>query len=201
MRTTSKTATDTDVKTGTPAGTGDGDFSREQRKYLQVLVSTWIFGALWYGIGKYVIPWQPESWNTVADRLELVARDAVFALIPMILMICVVAAQRLNPRHMVGHLIRPNTPVDINTRCVANTAEQFVLFFIAQVGLVINAPPHEAVVLPVLTALFILGRFLFWWGYHNNQLVRAFGFGITFYPTLMALVWLLLRFTLGVEII
>ena len=44
-----------------------------------------------------------------------------------------------------------------------------------------------------LTALFVMGRLLFWIGYHKNPYLRAFGFGITFYPTVMAFIWLILK--------
>ena len=49
--------------------------------------------------------------------------------------------------------------------------------------LALYCPPEEARTLIILTILFVLGRVLFWVGYHYNPYVRAFGFGITFYPT------------------
>ena len=53
-------------------------------------------------------------------------------------------------------------------------------------------PPEEARSLIILTGLFLLGRVLFWVGYHVNPYLRAFGFGITFYPTVAAFAWLML---------
>ena len=40
---------------------------------------------------------------------------------------------------------------------------------------------------------WLLGRALFWIGYHKNPLLRAFGFGLTFYPTVIIIVWLLVK--------
>ena len=51
-----------------------------------------------------------------------------------------------------------------------------------------------------LTALFLLGRVLFWIGYHYNPYLRAFGFGITFYPTVAVFLWLILRMVFGIEL-
>jgi hypothetical protein len=53
--------------------------------------------------------------------------------------------------------------------------------------------------LPILTALFVLGRILFWVGYHKHPYLRAFGFGITFYPTVAIYIWfvLLILFAFG----
>ena len=57
-------------------------------------------------------------------------------------------------------------------------------------GLALYCPPEEARTLIILTALFLMGRVLFWVGYHYNPYVRAFGFGITFYPTVAVYLWL-----------
>ena len=59
-------------------------------------------------------------------------------------------------------------------------------------GLALYCPPEEARTLIILTALFLMGRMLFWVGYHYNPYMRAFGFGITFYPTVAVYLWLIL---------
>ena len=59
-------------------------------------------------------------------------------------------------------------------------------------------PLQEARSLIILTALFLLGRVLFWIGYHYPY-VRAFGFGITFYPTVAVYLWLILRMVFGIR--
>ena len=90
----------------------------------------------------------------------------------------------------VGRAPKPNSALDINTRFILNTFEQFTLYFVANAGLAMYCPPEEARTLPLLTVLFVIGRMLFWVGYHYNPYVRAFGFGITFYPTVAVFVWL-----------
>jgi len=54
--------------------------------------------------------------------------------------------------------------------------------------------------LVILTILFVLGRALFWLGYHFNPYVRAFGFGITFYPTVAVYAWLVLFMVFGIRV-
>lgn len=90
--------------------------------------------------------------------------------------------------------------LDINTRFILNTFEQFIAYFIANAGLAMYCPPDEARSLPLLTALFVMGRILFWIGYHKNPYLRAFGFGITFYPTVAAFAWLVLIMAFGIRI-
>jgi hypothetical protein len=54
--------------------------------------------------------------------------------------------------------------------------------------------------LPILTMLFVLGRILFWTGYHKNPHLRAFGFGLTFYPTVAVYIWFVLFTVFGIRI-
>jgi hypothetical protein len=66
--------------------------------------------------------------------------------------------------------------------------------------LALYCPPEEARTLIILTSLFLLGRVLFWAGYHYNPYVRAFGFGITFYPTVAVYLWLILWMVFGIRV-
>ncbi|MGB0056175.1 MAG: MAPEG family protein, partial [Methyloceanibacter sp.] len=160
-------------------------FTARQKPFIMVLVANWIFSLAFFLGMKLIWHWQPDAWG-IADRLALVIKGAVFALLPGVIGICIVAAQRLDPSMWVGRIAKPNSSLDINTRFILNTFEQFIAYFIANAGLAIYCPLEEARSLPLLTALFVMGRILFWIGYHKNPYLRAFGFGITFYPTVMA---------------
>ncbi len=176
-------------------------FTAEQWPFIVVLLSNWLFSAVWFISTKLLVTWQPEQWGTLEDKLRLVVGDAVLACVPMIVAILVVARQRLDPEMMVGHKVRPNSALEINTRFILNTAEQFGLFLIGQVGLMLYAPQQEVRTLVSLTLLWVVGRVLFWIGYHSNPLLRAFGFGVTFYPTVVVHVWLLVMSTTGYRIV
>jgi uncharacterized membrane protein YecN with MAPEG domain len=170
-----------------------------QWPFIAVLVGNWLFAAAFFALAKMFWHWTPEAWG-IADRLALVIKDAVVALVPGILGICIVAGQRLDPSQFVGRVPKANSPVDINNRFILNTFEQFTAYFIANAGLAMYCPLEEARTLPILTALFVLGRVLFWIGYHKNPYLRAFGFGITFYPTVVAFAWLMLMMVFGIRI-
>lgn len=174
-------------------------FTARQRPFIIVLVANWIFSLAFFLGMKLVWHWQPDDWG-IADRIALVLKDAVFALLPGVIGICIVAAQRLNPSMFVGQTPKPNSAVDINNRFILNTFEQFTAYFVANAGLAMYCPPEEARSLPLLTMLFVMGRILFWIGYHKNPYLRAFGFGITFYPTVLAFVWLMLIMVFGIRI-
>jgi hypothetical protein len=174
-------------------------FTSRQWPFIFVLVGNWLFAAAFFAAGKLFWHWTPDEW-TVGDRLELVIKNAVIALLPAVLAICIVAAQRLDPSMFVGRVPKPNSPVDINNRFILNTVEQFILYFIGNAGLALYCPPDEARTLIVLTSLFVMGRVLFWIGYHYNPYMRAFGFGLTFYPTVAVYLWLVLRMVFGIHI-
>jgi hypothetical protein len=174
-------------------------FTARQRPFIIVLVANWIFSIAFFLGMKLVWHWQPDDWG-IADRIALVLKDAVFALLPGVIGICIVAAQRLNPSMFVGQTPKANSAVDINNRFILNTFEQFTAYFVANAGLAMYCPPEEARSLPLLTMLFVMGRILFWIGYHRNPYLRAFGFGITFYPTVLAFVWLMLIMVFGIRI-
>jgi MAPEG family len=174
-------------------------FTPRQWPFIFVLVSNWIFSALFFVLAKLVWDWVPAEW-TIGDRIALVIKNAAFAVMPAVLAICIVAAQRLDTSMFVGRMPKPNSAVDINNRVILNTFEQFTLYFIGNAGLALYCPQQEARSLVILTVLFLLGRVLFWVGYHYNPYVRAFGFGITFYPTVAVYVWLILRMVFGIEI-
>jgi len=85
-----------------------------------------------------------------------------------------------DPKMWVGQTAKPNSTLDINTRFILNTFEQFTVYLVAIAVVALSSPPEGARALPILTALFVLGRILFWVGYHKHPYLRAFGFGITF---------------------
>lgn len=143
--------------------------------------------------------WQPQAWE-VADRLTLVIKCSVFAILPAVVAIAIVGAQRLNPDLWIGQKVRPNSSLDINTRFVLNTVEQFILLLVGLSGMSLYVQVSEARTVPILAALFLIGRVLFWVGYHKNPYLRAFGFGLTFYPTVVVFMWLIVRIVFGIYI-
>lgn len=175
-------------------------FSEKTWPFVMVLVGNWLFAIAFFALCKTFITWQPEAWDTAGDRLALVIKDSVFAILPGVIGIIVVAAQRLDPEMWVGQRVKPNSALDINTRFILNTFEQFTAYFIAHAAMALYAPIEEARSMPILTALFVLGRILFWIGYHKNPYLRAFGFGITFYPTVGAYIWLVTLMVLGIHV-
>lgn len=175
-------------------------FSSRQWPFLFVLVGNWIFALAFFLGVKLVWHWVPTEWNTPGDRIALVFKCAAFALLPGVVGICVVSAQRLDPTMWVRRMAKPNSALDINTRFILNTFEQFTAYLVAIAIVALYSSAEEARALPILTMLFVLGRILFWIGYHKNPYLRAFGFGLTFYPTVAVYIWFVLFTVFGIRI-
>ena len=165
-----------------------------------MLVGNWIFALAFFLGAKLLWHWYPLEWSSAGDKIALVFKCAAFALVPGILGICIVAAQRLDPNLMVGRMAKPNSSLDVNTRFILNTFEQFTAYLVAIAVVALYSPAEEARAIPILTTLFVLGRLLFWVGYHKNAHLRAFGFGLTFYPTVAVYIWYVLFMLLGIRI-
>ena len=68
-----------------------------------------------------------------------------------------------------------------------NTFERAVLAIITH--LIVAATFNRSIVMvKVLASMFGIGRLLFWVGYKHGARGRAFGFALTFYPSVLALV-------------
>lgn len=83
--------------------------------------------------------------------------------------------------------------LEINLRYSQNTLEQVALVIIAWPLVALGLPPDRLGLIPVLAVLFAVGRAAFWIGYLIAPWARAFGFALTFYPTVALYVFLAIR--------
>jgi hypothetical protein len=66
-----------------------------------------------------------------------------------------------------------------------NTLEQLVLASSVYVSCSFIYPARCLVAIPAAAAMFFVGRILFFAGYSGGAPSRAFGFALTFYPTVL----------------
>jgi uncharacterized membrane protein YecN with MAPEG domain len=72
-----------------------------------------------------------------------------------------------------------------------NTLEQSCLAFPIYIAAPIVAPAALLPLVPAAATMFFVGRLLFFAGYANGAPSRAYGFALTFYPTVLLLLLLL----------
>ena len=76
-----------------------------------------------------------------------------------------------------------------------NTVEQAVIAGFAYAALTYVA--GSAGTIALLVGCFSVGRVLFWAGYPRGAVARAFGFALTFYPSVLALLVVLVRLVMA----
>ena len=143
-------------------------------------------------------PMLRPTMRDAAARLLFAARVELFVALPLACCIGVMAARRfLSPADIAGSAFAPpGERTAVPLAVLQNTLEQTVLAVVAHLGFAATVRVAELALLPVLAALFCLGRLAFAVGYRHGAGGRAFGFALTFFPTNVALLWAIAR-TLG----
>ena len=134
--------------------------------------------------------------HPASDSLTLEARLHFFALgglgPALALMICIgrLANHRFRtPEDLDGSGLTVGSPrAKVLQALLQNTLEQLALAGLVYLACAMLGSARVASAIPVASALFLLGRVLFFWGYSRGAPGRALGFGLTFYPTVVLLV-------------
>ncbi len=125
------------------------------------------------------------------DRLALAVRWLLVPGFALFVGIGMTANQRfLKSDAIDGERRVESKGFEINLRYNLNTLEQLALATVAWTSLALVLPARDLAVIPRLAILFGVGRALFWLGYLYAPWARAYGMGLTAYPTFGALVWL-----------
>jgi len=114
-----------------------------------------------------------------------------WSLVPMLWLLVAVGAvaqgRFFSADDIAGSGISPPSPkLRIQAAVLQNTFEQSVLAVGAYLGLAASGRAWALAAIPALAFLFSAGRVAFWNGYRSGATGRAFGFGLTFYPTALA---------------
>ncbi len=131
------------------------------------------------------------SGDDAASRLALAAQWLVVPGLTLMIGIGMVARQRFFVADaMDGSPNTQNHVLEINLRYNRNTLEQMLLVALAWPTLALALPHDRLALIPELAIVFGVARALFWLGYLYAGWARAFGFALTFYPTVAVYLWL-----------
>lgn len=131
----------------------------------------------------------PAGSGDAGSRLEFWARLALWPALLLFAMVGGVLVARarsvaLNPiDDPESRLYR------VSQRVLTNTVEQTAIFLPALAALTVLLPPSDLGAPVLATALFALGRLLFWAGYLIHPYVRAPGMSMTLATNAVVLLW------------
>ncbi|MGA2707868.1 MAG: MAPEG family protein [Steroidobacteraceae bacterium] len=133
--------------------------------------------------------WPPSANMPIGERLLIAAKTDLIVVLWLAIAIADVARRRfISPLDIMGSSEGEGSRQIRNANAfLQNTLEQVAVAVPAHFALAAFYPGSPAIV-PALGALFSLGRLLFWIGYPRGPVARAFGFAISFYPSIGALI-------------
>lgn len=116
----------------------------------------------------------------------------------IVAMIGRVASRRLFDGEMIdGRLFEAQSKGAVDQKVLTNTIEQLVAALCIWPAAAILLAGNGPGVIMVLGVGFAIARLAFWAGYHKSPALRAFGFGASFYPTMLVGIWALWQLATG----
>ena len=130
----------------------------------------------------------PET--TVAERLSFALWADVFIALWLGISIALLARHRyFTPEDIDGGgLTRGSETASVLQATLQNTLEQTVLAVLVHLTWATLMPVSWMSAIPAAVVLFLVGRLLFLLGYRGGAPSRALGFALTYYPSLLMLV-------------
>ncbi|OLP62645.1 hypothetical protein BJF93_07080 [Xaviernesmea oryzae] len=162
------------------------DFKREQRDVLFAMVGAFV---LTIGIlGAVLMRDYGGAPVSFPDRLRFALRaDLFLAIWPAAAIGNIARLRFLSQRDIAGSSATGGSEeVRTSLAILQNTIEQAVLALMTHMVVAASFQRSDAL-LVALVLLFAIGRLLFWIGYKHGARGRAFGFALTFYPSIVSL--------------
>jgi len=166
----------------------------DRRVWLIHQVAAWVFlVGSYYVYDRWVVP----RWGigAVQDRQTYATRLLAPGLLTVLISVLHVSYYRcINPAAR-NPLAGNEQIVALSQKVLANTVEQFIIHSGNLVILSTYLSDDRLRLLPLIAALFFIGRIAFLIGYEISPAHRSFGFAITFIPNVGALgynIWFLL---------
>jgi hypothetical protein len=161
----------------------------EQRRVLRGMALAMVVILLVLGLGTFLARPLMPVLPRLEDRLAFTLRCDLFIVAWLAAGIAAVARGRFfSTADIQGSGFgAPGPRIAVAAAVLQNTLEQVVLALAAHHALASLLRGREMVLIPLLVALFCGGRLAFWIGYRRGAGSRALGFGLTFYPSVLAL--------------
>ncbi len=158
-----------------------------------------VVAAIVLGLDYVFLPFGVPHLEGLVGRIGYVLRADLFICLWLVAAVANVARLRFfSPADIDGGGLAAASPkISVGVAVLQNTLEQVVLAAGAHLALAAAARGAVMVLVGPLVVLFGVGRLAFWVGYRRGAVHRAFGFAMTFYPTVFVYVLVLLLMLVG----
>lgn len=161
---------------------------------VSLVTSALLFPFLMWG-GYVFLPFDAPVMDGTPLRLVYTLRCSVFATVPIALGYLVLGVSRLRSGEVTslcesegcGAGEQKGTrsgDVRVHRTFVTDSAHLFLLYFLQLAVMATYLSQEQLKLVPLLTILFCLGRLVYWVAAAFQSSVRAFGFGLSFLPSL-----------------
>jgi len=169
----------------------------DQRSVLAGMAGAAIFSLLFLWLGRWLLDLSPPAVTSSGDRIAYALRCDFWATFALLAGVGRVAGERFFSDQIDGAVPAEGRHLQVDRAYIQNTTEQLLLLLVAHAGLALVLPVESLSLIPLLVALFLVGRITFWAGYLRSAPARAFGFATTFYPTVAVLFYVAFRLLTG----
>ena len=133
----------------------------------------------------------PSGGDALAERLAYALRLNVIAVLPLFIMIITVANSRFFSEAIDPTRHAESPTMQIDGRVVDNTLQQNFVFALSSLAVSTIVPQRFLQLVLACVIVFVVARFLFWFGYRVNPLYRAPGMSSTAYMNLGMILYVL----------
>ncbi|XP_015246759.1 PREDICTED: transmembrane protein 79-like [Cyprinodon variegatus] len=159
---------------------------------VSLVTSALLFPILVWG-GYVFLPFDAPLLENPPLRLVYTLRCSVFAAVPIVLGWLVLGVNRLRmgatqPVTVDDFKEADLQEVTVHRRYISDSASLFLIYFLQLVVLSMYLSQEQLKLVPLLTIIFAFGRLAYWLAAAFGSSVRAFGFGLSFLPSVAMMV-------------
>ncbi|OWF42454.1 uncharacterized protein LOC110461032 [Mizuhopecten yessoensis] len=140
-------------------------------------------------LGFMLLPAPTPRLETVSMRIIYCLRWQIWPVLTLTAGISTVAHMRFFTSAIDPIEGRGEHLLEVHKRYIQNTMEQLTLHILSSILLSSFLSPESMTIIPIRVFLFVLGRVTFWYGYMKSPVKRAFGFQMTFGPSVASLLY------------
>lgn len=167
--------------------------SKKQLGVVKGMIAAMLTSIITITLSAVLDPFSYEIAIDIQDKIKILGISIIFPTLFLIASIGRLAKYRFfSPDDIDGSALSYSSDEALVLQSLLqNTLEQFVIAVAVYTAWCFLVPVPLLSAIPLCSVLFAIGRILFFRGYKHGAASRAFGFALTFYPTVLLFIILI----------